>query len=169
MTTGGMMVLLVRHGRAESGAGKPDGERELTPEGVAELTASCGGLSRSGVAVDAVLTSPLLRARQTAAVLARALGGGVEPVVADELAPGALADQVVATLARVGRRPCVAIVAHAPDLTSVTAALVAPGSPHTVAFAPGSVACVEFEGAPALGAGRLRWARSPGDMARLGT
>jgi len=168
MTMPSTVVLLVRHGRAEVGDGKPDFERELTADGLAELTASCGGLATSGVHVDAVVTSPLLRARQTAAVLARELGGGVEPALAGELEPGAQADEVVAVLARLGPGRRIAVVAHAPDLTSVVAALVAPGGPRTVSFAPGSVACVEFEGAPALGKGKLRWARSPGDLARLG-
>ena len=167
MTTPATVVLLVRHGRAEMGEGKADGERQLTAEGVAELTASCLGLKRAGASVDAVVTSPLLRARQTAVVLARDLGGGVEPAIADELAPGALADEVVAALARVGPGKCIAVVAHAPDLTSIVAALVAPGGRRTVSFAPGSVACVEFEGAPALGKGKLRWARGPGDLAGL--
>jgi phosphohistidine phosphatase len=169
MATDGTVVLLVRHGRAEVGEGKADGERQLTAEGLAELRASCAGLVRSGVAVDAVVTSPLTRAQQTAAVLARDVGQGVEPEVASELAPGAMATQVLEALKAVGPGKCVAVVAHAPDLTSVVAALVAPGGPHTVSFAPGSIACVEFEGAPALGKGRLRWARAPGELAKIGS
>jgi phosphohistidine phosphatase len=167
MVTSSTVVLLVRHGRAEIGQGKADAERQLTAEGLAELSASCAGLVRSGVALDAVVTSPLTRARQTAAVLARDLGHGLEPAIAEELAPGALADAVLAALATIGPGKCIAVVAHAPDLTSVVAALVVPGGPRTVSFAPGSIACVEFEGPPALASGKLRWAHAPADLARL--
>ncbi len=89
-----MRVILVRHAEAEPGS--PDEERTLTPEGreAARALADRLGAER----IDGVLTSPLLRARETAAPIAEV--AGVEAEADERLAPGATADDHV----RGGRR-----------------------------------------------------------------
>ncbi len=161
-------VLLVRHGKAESGGGKQDAERHLTDEGRAEVCAAATALRAAGLRLDVVLTSPLPRARETAEALAAEVAGGREPVEEEALAPGALADGVVAAVRRHGEGLSIGVVGHAPDLSGIAAALVAPGGPHTAGFTPGGMCCIDFEGAVALGAGRLRWARSCADVAAGG-
>lgn len=167
MATTACVVVLIRHGRAEVGEGKADADRSLTAEGVRELEASCAGLAATGLVVDAVITSPLLRARETAALVAQGIGSGISPEVVEGLAPGAGPGAVLEALRGVRAGRCVAVVAHAPDLSGVVAGLVAPGGPRVVSFAPGTMACVEFEDTPALGTGHLLWARPPAELARL--
>ncbi|HKE11212.1 MAG TPA: histidine phosphatase family protein, partial [Myxococcota bacterium] len=83
-----MKVYVVRHGEAEEHRpGRRDEERELTRQGKAEFEQVVAGLAALGVRLDAILTSPLIRARQTAEILARALPGPA-PVASDALAPG---------------------------------------------------------------------------------
>jgi phosphohistidine phosphatase len=109
-----MKLVLVRH--AEAAPGNPDELRTLTVEGHAQARRLGEQLRADGIEPDAVLSSPLLRARETAA----ALGLG-EPLPVDELSPGATADDVRAAVA--GRGETVVVVGHQPDCSQITAAL----------------------------------------------
>jgi phosphohistidine phosphatase len=109
-----MRILIVRH--AEAAPGEPDELRQLTPEGREHARALGERLRREGVAPDAVVTSPLLRARETAAALA--LG---EPEVDQRLAPGASPDDV--RDAAFGRGETVVVVGHQPDCGRAVLAL----------------------------------------------
>jgi phosphohistidine phosphatase len=101
-----MRLLLVRH--AEAAPGEPDELRKLTPRGREHARALGERLRREGFAPDAVVTSPLLRARETATALA--LG---EPEIDQRLAPGASPNDV--RDAAFGRGGVVVIVGHQPD------------------------------------------------------
>ena len=109
-----MRLVLVRH--AEAAPGDPDELRTLTPEGRDQARTLGERLRAGGVQPDAVLSSPLVRARQTA----EALGFG-EPEALDALAPGATADDV--RTATAGRGETVVVVGHQPDCSRITAAL----------------------------------------------
>jgi phosphohistidine phosphatase len=109
-----MKVVLVRH--AEAAPGDPDELRALTPEGHEQARRLGDQLRAQGIEPDAVLTSPLVRARETAAGLGF---GAPEPV--DELSPGATAEDVKAAVA--GRGDTVVVVGHQPDCSRITAAL----------------------------------------------
>jgi phosphohistidine phosphatase len=107
-------LYLVRH--AEAAPGEPDELRSLTPHGRAQARELGRRLRDEGVEPDAVLSSPLLRARETAREL------DLAPAEADErLAPGATADDVRAAVA--GRGETVVVVGHQPDCGRVAAAL----------------------------------------------
>ena len=130
-----MQLFLVRH--AEAAAGDPDALRPLTATGRAHARALGERLRDEGVALDALVTSPLLRARQTGDAIARATGVSAE--VDDRLAPGVTPDEVRAVAADRGER--VLVVAHQPDCSRIAAALT--GSPET-AFPPGSMVVIEL-------------------------
>jgi phosphohistidine phosphatase SixA len=108
-------LILVRHARAEPG--DPDEARPLTPDGRERARELAGLLAPRHP--DAVLSSPLLRARETAEPIAQA--SGVELVVDDRLAPGATVDDVRAVVA--GRGETVVTVGHVPDCEEVFKAL----------------------------------------------
>jgi phosphohistidine phosphatase len=118
-----MRLYLVRHAKAEQG--EPDELRALTPDGRAAARDLGRRLAADGVAPDAVLTSPLLRARETAEEIARATGAEAEPV--DVLAPGATAEDV--TYAVSGRGETVVVVGHQPDCGQIAAALTGGDEP----------------------------------------
>jgi phosphohistidine phosphatase len=101
-----MRLLIVRH--AEAAPGEPDELRPLTAAGRESARALGQRLRDDGVRPDAVVTSPLLRARETAAALE--LG---EPVVDERLAPGASPDDVRDVA--LGRGATVLVVGHQPD------------------------------------------------------
>jgi phosphohistidine phosphatase len=109
-----MRLVIVRH--AEAAPGDPDELRPLTPEGREQARALARELRERGVDADAVVTSPLLRARETAT----ALGQG-EPAVDDRLAPGATAAAMREVAA--GRGDTVILVGHQPDCGEAVLAL----------------------------------------------
>jgi phosphohistidine phosphatase len=131
-----MRLYLVRH--AEAAGGSPDELRPLTPTGRDQARALAADFRESGVRPDAIVTSPLLRARQTALLLGEELG-----VVADvdhRLAPGATAGAVTDAVA--GRGATVVVVGHQPDCSRIAAALTGGSEPdfppaHAVAIALG--------------------------------
>ena len=127
-----MRLIVVRH--AKAAPGEPDELRPLTPEG--RETASALAERLRGARPDAVVTSPLLRARETAAPIAAA--AGVELEVDERLAPGATVDDVRAAVA--GRGETVVVVGHVPDCERVVLALAG----RTVSFPAGGVEEVEL-------------------------
>jgi phosphohistidine phosphatase len=130
-----VQLHLVRHADAEPG--EPDELRRLTAEGRRAARELGERLARDGVRPDAILTSPLLRARETGDELAASLGAPAEPH--DRLAPGATADDVRAAVE--GRGDIVVVVGHQPDCGRIAAAL---GDGTEPRFPPAGHAVVEL-------------------------
>jgi phosphohistidine phosphatase SixA len=110
-------VYVVRH--AEAAPGQPDELRALTPHGREAARALGERLRAETAGVDAVLCSPLLRARETAEAIARELG--LDAQVDDLLAPGATDADLLAAVE--GRGETVVAVGHQPDCGKISAAL----------------------------------------------
>ena len=110
------MIWLLRHGDAEEGAGKPDAERRLTEKGARQSRAAGGALAALGVRLDACLTSPKVRARETARLACEPLE--IEPEEATELAGGPFDGPALAA----GRGE-VLLVGHEPDFSDEIARL----------------------------------------------
>jgi phosphohistidine phosphatase len=127
-------LFIVRH--AEAAAGQPDDLRTLTEQGREQARRLGRRFADDGIQPDAVLSSPLLRARETAAEIAQAVGVEAEPD--ERLAPGAEPDDVRAAAS--GRGETVVVVGHQPDCGR--AAAVLSGGPEP-AFPPGGVFAVE--------------------------
>jgi phosphohistidine phosphatase SixA len=125
-------LFVVRH--AEAASGDPDELRPLTEAGRAVARALGERLADRGL--DAVLASPLLRARETAEAIARPSGLIAEPD--ERLAPGADADTVREAIA--GRGETVVTVGHQPDCSEIVLALTG----ERVPFEPGAVHEVEL-------------------------
>ena len=130
-----MRVYLVRH--AEPAPGDPDELRPLTAAGRQAARDLGERLAKDGARPVAVISSPLLRARETAAELGRALG--CEPESDELLAPGATADSVRASV--VGRGDEVVVVGHQPDC-GLIAAEISGGEPPS--FPPAGLAVLEL-------------------------
>jgi phosphohistidine phosphatase len=123
-----MRVYLCRH--AQAAAGEPDELRELTPAGLEQARALGAALAARDEPPVLVLSSPLIRARQTAAEIARVTGAPVR--VEDALAPGATAAALAGALGRIdGMSGPVATVGHQPDCSEIALELTGadPGFP----------------------------------------
>jgi phosphohistidine phosphatase len=161
-------VYVVRHGEAEEHEpGRRDEERELTGPGRAEFEQVVAGLAVLGVRLDAILTSPLIRARQTAEILARALPGP-PPAQADALAPGGSFESIFRALRSPDAEARIALVGHEPSLGALvslaTTGVASDGTP----LKKGGVACVKFAGTPRPKGATLAWLLTPKQLRRLG-
>ena len=103
------MIWLLRH--AKAGDGEPDEARELTAEGERDSRAAGKALARMGVELDACITSPKVRALQTARLVCEA--HGIEPIEDERLAGGPFEPREVAN----GHGANVLLVGHDPDFS----------------------------------------------------
>ena len=117
------------------------------------------GLVRLGVTFDVMLTSPLVRARQTAEVIASAFEPRPPVVAVDSLAPDGTYQTVLADLEKHAKRTRIAIVGHEPSIGELAARLA--GSRHALSFKKGAVCRIDVETIPPAGPGALRWFVTP--------
>jgi phosphohistidine phosphatase len=124
-------LYLVRHAiAAEAGDKWPDdAERPLTHAGMARMRRGAKGLSAMSAAIDVVLTSPLVRAVQTAEILARAFDPSPEIVTAPVLAPGSVPTRVAEALATHSKARSIALVGHEPGIGELAAWLIGARAP----------------------------------------
>ena len=122
-----MELYFFRHGIAEElKANQVDSNRRLTPKGKKKTTLIAERLQQVGLGFDVILTSPLVRAQETAQIL---LAQGLSPhlEIFSPLAPGSNILEGFQSLSetyenRSGR--CLALVGHQPDLDNWAATLV---------------------------------------------
>jgi phosphohistidine phosphatase len=131
----GVRLYLVRH--AEAAPGEPDELRALTSEGRRAARALGERLAADGVQPDAIISSPLLRARETAEELGRATG--VTPAADERLGFGATAAGVLDAAA--GKGETIVAVGHQPDCGRIAAEL---GDGVEPPFPPGGMVVLEL-------------------------
>jgi len=155
-------LYIIRHGLAEDrGEAWPDDtKRPLTDEGMARLRKSARGLVRLDVAFDVILTSPLVRTRQTAEIVAAAFGSRPPIVAIESLAPDGSYAALVADLEKQAKRERIALVGHEPGVGEIAAKLC--GSRHRFSFKKGAVCRIDVDTLPPTGPGTLRWFATPG-------
>ena len=155
-------LYLVRHAiAAERGPKYPDDKlRPLTPDGTKKFKQSVPALMELGVVIDFVLTSPLVRARETAQLLAAGLKPKPAIAEVEALAPGGRHQAIIEAIkthAKRNRR--LALVGHEPDLGELAARLL--GARGMVEFKKGGIGLIEVNGATLGGPGTLRWMLMP--------
>jgi len=158
-----MELLIVRHAIAfERNVRRwaDDGARPLSPRGVTRARRAATGLRRLTERPSRVLTSPLERTRQTAAILTQ-LAGWPRAIESPRLLPGASPAALLAELAQLRERR-VAVVGHQPDLGRLLA-LCLSGQAGAGAFELRKMgaALVKFPGAARAGRGQLLWLVAP--------
>jgi phosphohistidine phosphatase len=155
-------LYLVRHAiAAERGPKYPDDRlRPLTPAGSKKFAQTVPGLIEMDVVIDVILSSPLVRARDTAMLLAAGLKPKPPIVEIEALSPGGRSqaiNEAIKTHTKRYRR--LALVGHEPDLGELAARLL--GARGGVEFKKGAVCLIEMDGATPTGPGTLRWLLTP--------
>jgi len=149
-------LYLVRHAEAiERSATTPDGSRYLTTKGRLSFRKIARRARKAGAAPDVIFTSPLLRAVQTAEILAERLKQKGEVVVTKELSPGFDLRALRALLAGAGNPMEAAFVGHEPDLGVIAAALMS--VPGGVPLRKGAVVALEVDKGVSKGTAKLLW------------
>ena len=164
-----MKLYLVRHAIAEERdfeRWSDDAERPLSMRGAKRFRRAARGLSAIAPSVDVTLSSPYLRAWQTAVLLAEEAGWPA-PAVAPSLMPGNLPMQAVASLIAYRGAGAVAMVGHEPDLHRLASHLLTGDEERALLrFHKGSVALLLL---PTVEAGQatLEWLMSPRSLRSL--
>ena len=160
-------LFLIRHGVAEErgDAWPDDAKRPLSEDGIERFQKSARGLARLDVWIDVVLTSPLVRARQTAEIVASAFDPRPSIITIESLAPGGSYASLVADLEKHGRKTRIALVGHEPGIGELAARLI--GSRHSFEFKKGAVCRIDVDEIPPVGPGDLRWFLTPKVMASI--
>ncbi len=166
-----MKLLLVRHAKAESRlvrglSRKNDERRRLTPGGRRDMAKVAKGLKRLVPAIDVLATSPLVRARETAEVLARRYDRDDIAEVA-ALSPGAEPKALAEWLRDQPQDALIALVGHEPDLGGFAGYLLTGRRETFLPLKKGGACLIDLANGPAAGGGRLEWLLPPGALRKL--
>lgn len=167
-----MDLLVIRHADAGDAAdfaksGRPDDERPLSDEGRRKMRQVTRGLRAIVPEIAALASSPLVRARQTAEIVAAAYDGTtVETVPA--LRPGERPAALAQWLER--RKPdgVAAVVGHEPHLSTTVGWLVTGTARGILDLKKGAACLLSCDGAWGEASAILRWALTPGQLRALG-
>lgn len=155
-------LILIRHAIAEdppSDGSLPDAERALTDKGRARMQASAKGLTRLIAGTDLLLHSPLLRARQTADILAEHGPPPAGRSLHEGLAPGVDPDAFLQWL--VDRPGRVMAVGHEPDLGALASYALSGQTGTFMHFKKGGALALVFDQPPRAGGAQLQWYLPP--------
>ena len=155
-----MDLYIIRHAQAGH-YGDPqwpdDSERPLTAAGKKRFARMVEQLASQGFAPEIIATSPMVRCRQTAELVAASTPGDPEVVPLDALLPGSNLEALIEwTTARLDDGREIAWVGHAPDVSRLVAELIGEGDTE-IRFAKGAIAAIRFHGPPEIARGELRW------------
>lgn len=150
-----MQVLFIRHATAHPASAAGDAQRKLTKQGTCEARMLGSAVKAMEITVDKILTSPLVRAVQTAAIVAEELGADVDE--AEFLAPGGGQQNMRRRLAELSAQgvKCVALVGHCPSLEQMIGELIAGDPKVGISLAKAGAAMVET--ADGAGNAELCW------------
>ena len=142
-----MIIYFLRHADAEDLA-ESDFARKLTPKGLKQAERVGDFCKRNGIKPEVFLTSPLVRARQTAEIVGKKTG--VQPVIADWLACGMTPTTLIEKLEPLSPKSSVLLVGHEPDLSTAVSFLLGLPEPGNFPIRKASLTAID---APWLEAG----------------
>ncbi|MFN2433484.1 MAG: histidine phosphatase family protein [Gemmatimonadota bacterium] len=164
-----MELILMRHALAEERSERypDDGQRPLSKDGRRRHRGISQVLQGMGVRFDELISSPLVRARETAEITGRAYGW-TEPIVeTDALGSGFSPAALVEFLNGYDESARLLCVGHEPDLSDFAARLLSASGRLSIAFRKSAVLGLEFPERVEAGAATLLYFLKPGHLARL--
>jgi phosphohistidine phosphatase len=163
-----MNLYVMRHAEAEDEAESGgDAARALTVRGRERTRDAAGGLRVLGLRLDAILTSPLVRAAETAQLIADEYSNNPPPQVLPALSSDVSAHQAIAALAPFVRYQNVLAVGHEPQLSRLAALLLAPNGAVKIRFKKGACIALDLPKALEPGAGELKWMLTQRQLRKL--
>jgi phosphohistidine phosphatase len=167
-----MKLLIVRH--ADAGdrdefakTGKPDDQRPLSEKGRDQMKNGVVGLKKLVPSADLIVTSPYVRAVQTAEFV-REIYGRVPQEETATLEPEVAPAEFEAWLKSQRDYEVVAVVGHEPHLSTLTTWLIAGVEDSRVDLKKGGACLLVFDGRAKKAAGTLRWLMGPKELAAVG-
>ena len=166
-----MRLLVIRHGMAGDRdefafTGRPDAERPLTKDGRDKMKRAAEGLRSQIKQLDLIASSTLVRAVQTAEILADVFGGK-DLATVDALAPERAPDDLLPWLRSHEQDFTIAVVGHDPHLSFLVGWLLTGRHESFVELKKGGAVLLEFDDPPTAGGATLLWALPPGHLRKL--
>ena len=166
-----MNLYVLRHGIAVE-PGTPgyerDADRPLTPEGERKLRQIAEAMEALELSFDLILSSPYLRALQTAEIVAKALKGRKKVELSESLTPGGSTKKLVELLNRVQPSPeSVLLVGHEPYLSGLISLLVSGDAGFAVVMKKGGLCKLSTESLKPGRCAALEWLLTPKQMALM--
>jgi phosphohistidine phosphatase len=169
-----MNLFILRHAIAvnpgEDGlpAELPDAERPLTREGREKLVRAAEAMREVGLKFDAILTSPLLRARQTAQTVAKELKLKAKPVLTAHLAPDGSPKLLIEQLLETGvSAKNILLVGHEPYLSQFISLLISGSTTSAIELKKGGLAKLEVRHLGYARCASLAWLLTPKQLRSL--
>ena len=163
-----MDVYILRHGKAEdAGPGIFDADRRLTKKGREETAAAGRWIAEQELRFDLIAASPLLRAQETAALVAEMLNIRDRLVIWNVLAPGGNPDTVCRLISRHPDISSILLVGHEPLLSSLISHIITVDENAGIVMSKGALAKVRefsYTGHPS---GELVWLITAKQMAGM--
>jgi len=163
-----MQLYILRHAIAVA-RGTPeyegrDDERPLTDDGIKKMEAAAEGMKEIGLTFDRIYTSPILRARHTAEIVADELKAKKILEHADELGNDFSCDAALELIRRAGADEKILLVGHQPDLGELAQFLLLGRFGLHISLKKGALMRIDFDGEVVPGEGTLMWLLEPGHL-----
>lgn len=163
-----MELYLLRHGIAESRTHGRDSDRALTREGIDKMRRSVKGMHAIGLTFDRILTSPLVRARQTAELVTEQIETLKKLEVVPDLAAGADPSRLLSALKhQYAEFKKLLLVGHEPDLSLFASRLLLQDGHIPFHFKKGSLCKLEVPILEFASGATLEWLLTPNQLAHL--
>jgi phosphohistidine phosphatase len=163
-----MNIYILRHGIAvepDEWDSKSDAARPLVPKGEQRLRAAAGAMEKLGLSFDIIISSPYLRARQTAEIVAKHFKLQKRLMFSDDLIPGGNPQALIRQLNSLKPAPeNILIVGHEPFLSRLIALLASGGTGATIDLKKGSLCKLETEELEYGHCATLAWLLTPRQM-----
>jgi phosphohistidine phosphatase len=166
-----MDVFLLRHAEAEL-LGETnqfrDEARALTEDGRKQMRNAAFGLHNLHVKFDLIVSSPLIRARQTAEIVAEVFKHQESIAIWEELSPGVRPASLFERIKTKGPRNSILLVGHEPDMGTIASFLLVGSSKVSIPFKKAGLCRIEVDEIPPILPGTLKWMLTPKVLALAG-
>ncbi len=164
-----MDLYLLRHGKAEKTVpvGGTDEGRPLTGRGRSEIQSIARWIRSQGCIFDYIATSPLIRAYETAAIVAEGYPDSDGPMVWEELSPGMECDLLLNRIRKEGSLPSLLLVGHEPSLSNLISVIISGSVDARIVVKKGGLAKIVNFIPDLEPCGDLVWLLSPALMQKM--
>ena len=165
-----MELFILRHGLAverEKFRGQDDSQRPLTPDGRKRMARAARGMRELELHFDLILTSPFLRASDTAQIVASEFSNRRHLQQSELLEPEANLKELVRHLAALHRKESLLLVGHEPQLSALLATLLGARTPESFKMKKGALCLLEIEKIRFGPCAKLEWMLTGKHLARF--
>lgn len=165
-----MELYLLRHAIAAAPGSmelRSDAERPLTEDGIKKMRKAVHGIKAMALGFDEVISSPYLRARQTADLVMDELEMDSKIKLSEALVPSADFKDFVKLISQYPSEKKLLLIGHEPSLSGFVSALISSGKCASLEFKKGGMCCVEVLEIKPSPVAQLKWLLTPQQLASL--